>query len=256
MTRPCRSTPPPYLLDGRYLATDVIGSGETSEVFAGTDTWSGESVAIRCLRPDRLDHARDFRRMSERLFGYASARVVRALHAGDDPAGRPYLVAERLLGRGAEQLVKVRWEVACELVRHGALALAEMHLNGLHHGALRPSTLFVASTSDCGVRVKLLDLGYGARTANAVDDRRALARVLHVLLTGTPAEEGAFLRLPEAPPELAWDLERWLVAGEDGVTASEMAASLRVLLDPTEEHSPTQPIGDLLVLPKSSGRLD
>jgi serine/threonine protein kinase len=255
MTRPRRSTPPPYLLDGRYLATESIGHGEMSEVFAGTDTWSGESVAVRCLRPDRLELARAFRRKSERLFGYTSARVVRALHAGDDPAGRPYLVTERLVGRGAEQLGKVRWEVACELVRHGALALSELHLNGLHHGAIKTSTLFVASSADCGVRVKLLDLGQGERGITAANDRCALAKALHVMLTGNAAEEGDFLRLPDAPPELAWDLERWLEAGEDGATLSEMAAALRALVDPSEEHSPSHPIGELLVFPKSSGRL-
>ena len=165
------AAPPTYLLEGRYLAEKLLAHGETAELFSGTDTWSGEHVAIRRLRADRPDRASAFRRMSERLFGTASARLLRAISIGEDRDGLPFLVTELLVGRDVGRLGRVRWEVA----------IAEMHLLGLHHGALRASTFFVAASSAGGSRVKLLDLGTGERTATAAKDVRALVAILHRL---------------------------------------------------------------------------
>ena len=77
--RPQPPPPPSYLLEGRYLAETHVARGETADVYSGTDTWSGEHVAVRRLRADRIDRAAGFRRMSERLFGATSVRVGSAL---------------------------------------------------------------------------------------------------------------------------------------------------------------------------------
>jgi serine/threonine protein kinase len=257
---PRESNPPSWLIEGRFLAVDLLGTGDTSEVFSGSDTWSGQLIAVRILRPDRPHLANPFRRLSERLFGLSSARVVRALHCGDDRDDRPFLVTELLVGRGVERVGRVRWEVACEISRQGALALAEMHLNGLTHGDVRPSTLFVAASSEGGSRVKLLDLGKGDRFATTGNDRAALAGVLHFLLTGSrPRAEGRQLVIvPESPPELATCLEQWLDPSDDGPPLAEVAATLREMLDPDGIYGgdrPSQPIPELLILPKSSPRV-
>lgn len=257
---PRESLPPSYLLDGRYLAVDLVAVGETSEVFSGTDTWSGQLVAIRLLRPDRAHLAKPFRRMSERLFGLSSSRVIRALHHGAARDGRPFLVTELLVGRGVERIKQVRWEVACEITRQGALALAEMHLNGLHHGDVRPSSLFVAASSEGGTRVKLLDLGKGDRGATAGKDRQALVSILYSLLTGSPppAKDRQLVADPNAPLELGPSIEQWLDPRDDGLPLAEVAAVLRAMLDPDGEYGgdrPSQPIPELLVLPKSSARV-
>ncbi len=97
-----------YLLEGRYLAETLIAQGDTANVFSGTDTWSGEHVAIRILRFDRTDRAAAFRRMSERLFGTASTRLLRAFSMGDAKDGLSFLVTELLLGRDLERLGRVR----------------------------------------------------------------------------------------------------------------------------------------------------
>lgn len=229
--------PPAYLLEGRYLAEKVVTRGETADLFSGTDTWSGEHVAIRRLRPDRRDRAPAFRRMSERLFGTASARLLRAIAIGEDREGLPYLVTELLVGRDVERLGQVRWEVACEITRQSAAAVAEMHLHGLHHGALRASTFFVAASSAGGSRVKLLDLGTGDRTATAAKDVRALVAILHRLLVGRPplpakARPKPFrLHLNGAPPALEDALGRWLDAEGEGIAAADVAAELKAISD-------------------------
>lgn len=229
--------PPTYLLEGRYLAEKLLARGETADVFSGTDTWSGEQVAIRRLRGDRPERAAAFRRMSERLFGTASARLLRAIHIGEDRDGQPFLVTELLVGRDVERLGRVRWEVACEITRQAAAGVAEMHLLGLHHGALRASTFFVAASSAGGSRVKLLDLGTGERTATAAQDRRALVAILHRLLLGRPplpreARIGTFRSgVAGAPPRLDAAIDAWLATDAEETTAAEIAVELKAISD-------------------------
>lgn len=257
--------PPGYLLEGRYLAESLIARGPTANIFRGTDTWSGELVAIRCLRPDREDVEPRFRRRAERLFGLTSPRFLRAIHLGDDREGRPFLVTELLFGRGVQTLGRVRWEVGCEIGRQAARALAEMHIHGLHHGDLRPSTLFVVASAEGGSRVKLLDLGIGDRFATEGKDIRALAGVLHALLTGAPPlpgrtpQTGLGFAVPDAPPALVGQLVGWLHVADraPGTTAAEMAEVLGSWVSEATDVErtaprPSAPSIDIIVLPKSA----
>jgi serine/threonine protein kinase len=237
MGAPSLPSPPSYLLEGRYLAEKLLAHGDTADVFSGTDTWSGELVAIRRLRADRADRKAAFGRMSERLFGTASSRLLRAIHIGEDRDGHPFLVTELLVGRDVERLGRVRWEVACEITRQAAAAVAEMHVLGLHHGALRASTFFVAASSAGGSRVKLLDLGTGERTATAEKDVAGLVAILHRLLIGKPplppeARTTPFrTNVAGAPPSLDEALGRWLLANGEGIGAAEIAAQLKAISD-------------------------
>jgi serine/threonine-protein kinase len=259
--------PPSYLLEGRYLAEALIARGETADVFSGTDTWSGEQIAIRILRADRKDREAAFRRMSERLFGAASARLLRAIHLGEDRDGRPFLVTERVVGRDVESLGRVRWEVACEITRQAAAVLAEMHLSGLHHGSLRASSLFVAASSAGGSRVKLLDLGTGDRKATAAKDVIALAGILHRLLVGRPplpakarGTSALKLNVPGAPPAVEQAVGRWLALPEEGesITAADVATELKAIVDAWSGEAQAAPpppgavTGGPRMLPKSS----
>jgi serine/threonine protein kinase len=236
MSPPDSAVPPSYLLEKRYLAEEHLHRGDTADLFRGTDTWSGELVAIRVLREDRPERESIFRRRAERLFGLASARIVRPIHLGELRDGRPFLVTELLVGRGAETFGRVRWEVACEIARQAMRAVAEMHLHGLVHGDLRPSKIFVASSSAGGSRVKLLDLGIGGRDASEEQDVLALIGILYRFLTGTEwtPDSAASSEAPtfrEAPPRLEELLHAWLVAEREGpLTASDVASGLHEIV--------------------------
>ena len=229
--RPPPPAPPSYLLEDRYLAETHVARGETADVYAGTDTYSGEHVAVRRLRGDRTERAAAFRRTSERLFGATSARLLRAIAMGEDRDGLPILITDLLVGRDVQRLGQVRWEVACEVTRQCAAAIAEMHILGLHHGDLRASTFFVGAVTAGGSRVKLLDLGTGERSATALKDVRALIGILHRLLVGRPplppqVRSTLKLNVAGVPPALEQSLGRWLDAEGEGLTAEEMATDL------------------------------
>ena len=256
--------PPSYLLEARYLAERHVARGETADVFAGSDTYSGEQVAVRRLRGDRLDRKTAFERMSERLFGMTSARLLRAIAMGEDRDGLPYLITELLVGRDVHRLGQVRWEVACEVTRQCAVAVAEMHILSLFHGNLKASTFFVGASSAGGSRVKLLDLGTGDRHATARHDVRALIAIMHRLLLGTPplpAKARGELKLTVAgiPPAFEQALGRWLACDAEGLTADAMATELLEIRDASHGDfwSGKTPSGDeepppISVRPRSS----
>ena len=257
--RPPLGSAPEYLLEGRYLAEGTLALGEVAEVFKGTDTWSGEQIAIRRLRADRRDKDALFRRMNERLFGATSARLVRAIHMGEDRDGYPFLVTELLVGRDVEKLGKVRWEVACEVTRQASQVIAEMHLNGLFHGSLTPSSLFVATSNAGGSRVKLLGLGTGERSATASKDVRSLVGILHRLLLGMPPlptkarTAKVRIAIPGVPPLMEETLEKWLAAEGEGFTAQDMADELKALVDASHELPRSGPeLPGPRVVPKTS----
>ena len=220
---------PTTMFEGRYLAESAIARGSTADVFAGTDTWSGEKVAIRRLRADRPNRENVFRRKAERLFGTTSARLVRVMHMGDDRNNLPYLVSELLVGRSADGLGRVRWEVACEIVRQAAIALAELAVLERFHGGLEASTLFVETRPIGGSRVKLLDLGIGHRNATAVMDARALARILRYLVSESEDQ----VEIPGSPVRLVPSVAEWMET--ETVLPADIAVELKAMLDGSQE---------------------
>lgn len=220
---------PTSMFEGRYLAESAIARGSTADVFAGTDTWSGEKVAIRRLRPDRPNREGMFRRKAERMFGTTSSRLVRVMHMGDDRTGLPYLVTELLVGRSADSLGKVRWEVACEVVRQAATALTELAVLERFHGSLEASTLFVETRPVGGSRVKLLDLGSGHRGVTPWMDAQALARILRYLVSESEEQYD----ITGSPARLAPLVEEWMTT--ETATAADIATELKSILDGSQE---------------------
>ena len=87
--------------------------------------------------------------------------------------------------------------------------------------------------------MKLLDLGTGDRTATAAKDLSALATMLHRLLVGTPPMPAGqrptrlLMNVPGAPPLLEESLVRWLDADGEGISATEIATTLKLVIDAT-----------------------
>ncbi len=102
MGDPRSSSPPSYLLEGRYLAEKLVARGETADVFSGNDTWSGEHVAIRRLRSDeRVESLQVERRglLEQRARELSNAVFARASESSSESLTREKIGRRSSLGK-------------------------------------------------------------------------------------------------------------------------------------------------------------
>ncbi len=151
------------LLEERFFLKEVIGSGGAGLVFEAIDVTCGETVVVKCMRPERTSKiaAKRLLREARSAAAIAGPHVVRVIHVGTH-RGQPFLVHEHLCGVDLSELVKKHGPLpvaeACRYVREAALALSDAHVYGFVHRDVKPANLFLAETAR-GPRIKLLDFG-------------------------------------------------------------------------------------------------
>ena len=157
--------------------------------------------------------------MSERLFGTASARLLRAIASAKS---RGTAVSS---SRSCSSVVTSSGSGGCAGRSHAGVACGRPRRRSPRcmcsdsiTEPCAPRRSCVAASNAGGSRVKLLDLGTGDRAATAAKDVRCASRqVVHRLLIGKPAAAGegaagndAHAGLNGAPPALEEALGRWL----------------------------------------------
>jgi eukaryotic-like serine/threonine-protein kinase len=148
---------------GHYKILSMIGKGGMGEVYLGTDTRLGRSVAIK---------------VSSREFNDRFEREARAISTLNHPnictlydVGPNYLVMEhiegetlsKIIGRGPLPLDKAL-SYAVQIVD----ALAAAHAKGVIHRDLKPSNIIIARNG-----VKVLDFGLAKLSAERLSDDSA-----------------------------------------------------------------------------------
>jgi eukaryotic-like serine/threonine-protein kinase len=180
---------PGTLVDHRYVIRRFIAAGGVAELYAATHKLTGQEVALKLPRSDRLlDTA-----VHDRLLREAEA-LARARHPGVVEVldlGRhgqvPYLVLELIGGRTLGGLLaaraRLRWEEAVAIGMRVAEILGHCHSRGVIHRDLKPDNLFATSTTGGGV--KLFDFGI-ARLVDTADSP-PVAKLTQVgSIVGTP----------------------------------------------------------------------
>lgn len=174
---------------GPYRISGVLGEGGMGTVYlAEQEAPIRREVALKLIRADvdRTRIAARFEGERQALAMMNHASIARILDAGEDEAGNPYFVMERVIGRtitdycDARRLpIPARLAIfldVCEAVAHA-------HQRGVVHRDLKPSNVLVAET-DGRATPKIIDFGI----AKAVGDARihdSLA-TQHGVLLGTP----------------------------------------------------------------------
>jgi len=144
----------------RYRITELLATGGMGSVFVGVDERTGDEVAIKVMRGE-LAHSEEalarFYREVRAVVTLDSPHIVKAHDTGTVEA-MPYLVMERLVGQGLDELQDSR-EItarrAIEIVLDILEGLAHAHAVGIIHRDLKPSNVWITD-DDC---VKILDFG-------------------------------------------------------------------------------------------------
>lgn len=157
------------LLDGtNFRALGRLGSGSMGEVLEAEHVTLKRRVVVKLLLPEFATDAGMADRL--RLEAQAAAalgghpNIVEVLDFGKTPAGRPYLVMERLVGRTLRQELKARGPLpvaeAIALARQLLCGLGAAHQAGLVHRDIKPDNLFLCARGEGGERrLKILDFG-------------------------------------------------------------------------------------------------
>lgn len=222
---------------GPYQLRSVLGEGGFGVVWLATqDEPMRRSVAVKMLRPDRLDAAARARFDQERrlLALLNHPALVRVFEAGETADGRPWFSMELAEGApvteaadAARMPVRDRVRIAAEVAR----AVHHAHEHGLVHRDLKPANVLLSFQGDREA-VKVIDFGVAHAIFEPVDaDQRAGA------LVGTPDYlPPELLRLHTVPPAAVSDifalgiLLRRLLAGSDlGDRRIGLASAMEVL---------------------------
>jgi serine/threonine-protein kinase len=167
------------ILAGRYQVGELIGHGGMSDVYRGTDTRLGRTVAVKLLKSslatDPAFRTR-FRQEAQSAARMAHPTIVRVFDAGEetllDPSGRevqaPFIVMEYVDGRLLRDLIKEGPLAPAEAVRiaEGILtALEYSHRAGVVHRDIKPGNVMITHSG----QVKVMDFGI----ARAISDSSA-----------------------------------------------------------------------------------
>ncbi len=171
---------PGTMFAARYKIGALLGKGGMGAVYAATDEVSGEEVAIKIIRSDRVQGEKALRRLIEEG---TTARSIRhpnviAVHTVELNDGQPFIVMEKLQGKSLrawhrEQLQARRdvpFKVAARIIAEILDGLSAAHARGIVHRDMKPENVFIigAPTAE-RAEVRILDFGI----ASAVDAQSA-----------------------------------------------------------------------------------
>lgn len=202
---------------GEYKITAALGTGGVGEMFSAEHTGTGASAVIEIVTPQiNAEATAAYLDAMRKLQGLKHPGLVQVIDLGVDAAGRSYVamspiegepLAKRITDLGRLSITQIG-----EIARQLAHAIAAIHDEGLVHGDLKPSCVFLLPQGALAREpVKLLEVGaalakrasgipvapiYTAPevwSANAADwriDAYSLGCIVFEMATGKPPYQG------------------------------------------------------------------
>jgi serine/threonine protein kinase len=151
---------------GRYLLSDLIGSGGMGDVYKAQDVRLQRPAAVKLLRASLsadLDALRRFSREGMNASHINSPHVVQVYDAGETASGIPYLAMEFVPGKSLGRVLADEGSLgparAAELIRQIAAGLDAAHRLGVVHRDLKPDNILVANAGTPDETAKVVDFG-------------------------------------------------------------------------------------------------
>ncbi len=173
---------PGHLLVNRYRIQELLGVGQTAEVYLAEDASLQRSVVVKVLLPRLAGHEDVRRAFRDRIIQAAtlSHPHLARVYDGGQEAGSIFMICEYLSGGSLETILasgrRLSVDDGARLGRDVASALAYVHENGIVHGALKPSKLLLDDEGRVRVSdIALAGLGTAYRDRLSLDDVRFLS---------------------------------------------------------------------------------
>jgi serine/threonine protein kinase len=179
--------PPPtyangHLLVSRYRIQELLGVGDTAEVYLAEDQSLQRSVVVKVLLPRLAGHEDVRREFRERIIKAATlshSHLARVFDGGQE-SGSIFMICEYLGGGSLEDVLAsgrtLSVDDGARLGRDVGSALAYVHENGMVHGALSPSKLLLDDEGHVRVSdIALAGIGKEYRERVTLDDVRFLS---------------------------------------------------------------------------------
>lgn len=166
------------VLSGRYELGNLIGRGGMADVYKGTDTRLGRTVAIKLLRPDM---ARDpqfqarFKREAQAVAALNHPSIVAIFDTGEhvvhdgstEDVRVPYIVMEYVEGKTLRELIRANEVTISQAIDYclGVLgALEYSHKAGIVHRDIKPANVMYCPGTNS---VKVMDFGIARAIADS-----------------------------------------------------------------------------------------
>lgn len=238
------------VLAGRYRLEEPAPSDLPGvECWTARDRVLDRPVRAYLLREGRITQAQDAARRAALV---TDPRLVKVLDVGDHE-GVPYVVTGPLPGRTLGELVARRPlspEHARAVVGEAAVALEVARRRGVHHLALRPSSVRVTEdgqvlVTGLGMDGEVAGHGLGDARSTTRADTVGLVALLYLALTGRwPRRDGALPSDLPAAPEVDGHP---VPPGDLASVPNDLDTLCTVTLGPHDDgpHSPAELVGDL-----------
>jgi eukaryotic-like serine/threonine-protein kinase len=179
--------PPPtyatgHILVNRYRIQELLGVGDTAEVYLADDQSLQRPVVVKVLLPRLAGHEDVRRAFRERIIKAATlshSHLARVFDGGQE-SGSIFMICEYLGGGSLEDVLAsgrtLSVDDGARLGRDVGSALAYVHENGMVHGALSPSKLLLDEEGHVRVSdIALAGIGTAYRERVTLDDVRFLS---------------------------------------------------------------------------------
>lgn len=184
---------PGQIFAGRYAIETLVGEGAAGSVYKAQDKSTGQTIALKLIRADRMVSAEAKQRLLREALTTRNIRHpnIVAVYDASESDGLPYMTMEYLVGRSLRSWMRDQLQKGAQGILPFAIGIIGGILNGLQaahaqgviHRDLKPENVFLLSDPEIGkpAQLKLLDFGIALAGASEAASTGSAAGTPHYM---------------------------------------------------------------------------